>query len=613
MAATTDEVRSAVQRLARALLDDIERIAERSVSRMQELLPSYAEVPTDALVPVTLTNTRNLLEAVCDPAPDPSPADRHFQQSGETRLRQGITADEMLQAWRIGLEVVREEAHPVAKRLHVTDAALLEFVEATLRWGDIGMRRSAAAHRDGEIRELERLAAEQAALRGVATMVARESSPKAVFARVAEELSELLDVPMVRMVRFEPDGTATLLAARKTAQERLPVGTNVPIPKGSAIERIFQTGKPARVEDYSQVEGPIGDLVRQEGVRWAVGGPIVVDGRLWGAMVVGSSLPESSSETEERVAQFAELVSTAISNIESRAKVEQLAAEQSALRRVAELVARQAPPEEVFGQVTDELSRLMEVNMVRTVRFDPDGTATILAARGIADDRLTEGAKFEIPEGSGIGKVLRTGRPVRVADFAEVKGPVGSALRGSGAAAGAGVAGPIVVGGRLWGAMGVGARNAAALPPGSEHRVAQFAELISTAISNVESRAEVEQLAAEQAALRRVAELVAQQASAEEVFALVTDELSRLLDVATVGTGRFEPDGTVTIMAVRGTAQDAFPPGTSIALDGGSAIEQVFRTGRPAHVENYDGVEGQLGSVMRKLGGRVGRGRSDRG
>ena len=72
-----------------------------------------------------------------------------------------------------------------------------------------------------------------------------------------------------------------------------------------------------------------------------------------------------------------------------------------------------------------------------------------------------------------------------------------------------------------------------------------------------------------------------------------------MLDAGTVGTGRFEPDGTVTIMAVRGTAQDAFPHGANVALEGGSAIEQVLRTGRPAHIENYDSVGGQLGTVMR--------------
>jgi GAF domain-containing protein len=417
---------------------------------------------------------------------------------------------------------------------------------------------AANTHREGEVRELGRLAAEQAALRRVAVTVARQRSPKEAFATVAEELSRLLEVDMVRMVRFEPDGSATLVAALKTSEELLPVGTNAPIPGGSVIDRIFRTGAPARVDDYSRVEGPIGDVLRQERIRWAAGGPIVVDGRLWGAMVAGSTLPESSSETEKRVAQFAELVSTAISNVESRERVERLAAEQSALRRVAELVARQAPSEEVFALVTEELSRLLEVSMVRTVRFEPDGTATVLAAHGITDDRITQGTNMPIPNGSVIEKVFRTGCPARLDDFAEVQGPVGAILREQGA--GAGVGGPIVVDGRLWGAMAVGVRDPEALPPGSEERVAQFAELISTAISNIESKANVERLAAEQAALRRVAELVARQAPAEQVFALVTEELNRLLDVATVGTGRFEPDGTVTIMAVRGMAQDAFPP-----------------------------------------------------
>jgi len=599
MATGTYDVRSAVQRLAEALLDDVERLAAICVARNQELLPSYARVPADELLPVLLANTRHLLEAVRDPEPDYTRDEPHFLVMGRTRLRQGITADEMLQAWRIGLEVVREEAHAVAKRLRLSDDVLLQFVEATLRWGDIGMRRTAAAHREGEFRELERLAAEQAALRRVATMVARESPPEKMFAKVAEELGRLLVVEMVRLIRFEPDGTGTVLAAHGVTDDRLSQGTNHPIPEGSVIDKVFRTGCPARVDDFTEVQGPVGAILREQGA--GVGGPIVVDGRLWGAMAVGTRSAEALPPgSEDRVAQFAELVSTAISNIESRAKVERLAAEQAALRRVAELVAGQAPPEEVFGQVTDELSRLLDVNMVRTVRFEHDRTATILAARGTADDRLTEGANFEIPEGSAIGTVFRTGRSARVDDFAEVKGPIGAALREHGV--GAGVAGPIKVGGRLWGAMAVGARNAHALPAGSEHRVAQFAERISMAISNVESRVEVEQLADEQAALRRVAELVAQQASAEQVFALVTEELNRLLDVATVGTGRFEPDGTVTIMAVRGTAQDAFPPGTSVALEGGSAIEQVFRTGRPAHVENYDSVGGQLGSVMRKLG-----------
>jgi hypothetical protein len=47
------------------------------------------------------------------------------------------------------------------------------------------------------------------------------------------------------------------------------------------------------------------------------------------------------------------------------------------------------------------------------------------------------------------------------------------------------------------------------MPPGTESRMAEFTELAATAISNVEARVEVERLAEEQAALRRVATLLA--------------------------------------------------------------------------------------------------------
>ena len=238
--------------------------------------------------------------------------------------------------------------------------------------------------------------------------------------------------------------------------------------------------------------------------------------------------------------------------------------------------------------------------MVRTVRFDPDGTATILAARGIADDGLAEGTNFEIPEGSAIGKVLRTGHPARVNDFAEVKGPIGAALRKQGT--GAGVGGPIVVDGRLWGAMAVGSRSAEALPPGSEDRVAQFAELVSTAISNIESRAKVERIAAEQAALRRVAELVARHAAAEQVFALVTQELSHLLEVTMVGTVRFEPDGTATILAAQGMPEDLVSAGTNTPRAGGGVLDQVLRTGRPVRVDDYTKVSGPLAAALHDHG-----------
>src|SRR6185312_2369687 len=98
--------------------------------------------------------------------------------------------------------------------------------------------------------------------------------------------------------------------------------------------------------------------------------------------------------------------------------------EQAALRRVAELVARQAPPEEIFALVNQELSSLLNVSMVRTVRFEPDGTATVVAARGTAEGALGPGANLPLPRGTVIEQVFRTGRPARVEPYGQVAGPV---------------------------------------------------------------------------------------------------------------------------------------------------------------------------------------------
>ena len=284
--------------------------------------------------------------------------------------------------------------------------------------------------------------AEQLALRRVAELVARHAPAEEVFAVVTQELRRLLGTDlMVGTVRFEPDGTGTILAQQGVPTDLLSAGSGTPLPRGSVTEQMRRTGRAARVDDYEQLNDPTAAFVRQQGVRSAAGGPIVVNGLLWGGMVVASKNADALPRgTEERVAEFAELVATAISNVESRARVERLAAEQSALRRVAEYVAAQPPPEQVFALVTQELSRLLPVDMVRTVRFEPDGSATVVAALGMADDPIPPGTNAPIPSGSVIDKVSRTRRPARVDDYAKLGGPIGARLgeQGAGSAAGVG-------------------------------------------------------------------------------------------------------------------------------------------------------------------------------
>jgi len=336
---------------------------------------------------------------------------------------------------------------------------------------------------------LTAVAAEQSALRRVAELVARQAPPEQMFALVTEELSQLLDVNLVRTVRFEPDGSATILASRGAGEDMLGPGTNVPLPRGTVIDQVFRTGRPARVEGYAHVAGRVGDILRQEGARSGAGGPILVDGQLWGAMAVGSSLRTLVPGTEERVAQFAELVSTAISNLESRAQVERLAAEQSALRHVATLVAREHSPDDLFATLAEEVGVLLGVDGAGIVRYDDDANATLVAIWSDEAIRLERGQPIPVDGETLAGEVLRTGMPSRKQDYSAA--PRGGAARMRARGIRSAVASPIVVDGATWGIITVLSGKPDPLPPDTEARLAKFCQVAGMAVSNAKSRSDL--------------------------------------------------------------------------------------------------------------------------
>jgi signal transduction histidine kinase len=185
----------------------------------------------------------------------------------------------------------------------------------------VGMLAAGFRHRAQESEQSrDLLLDEQAALRRVATLVARESPPAEVFMAVAGELARLLGVEDTRMLRYEDDGTATVVAdrgGRGTAV--LPVGTRVRLDGDSVAARVYRTQRPARVDDLAHATGSIVEEVRAVGIRSAAGGPIVVEGKLWGAIVASTLDPHAlPADTELRIGQFTELVATAISNVEAR-------------------------------------------------------------------------------------------------------------------------------------------------------------------------------------------------------------------------------------------------------------------------------------------------------
>jgi PAS domain S-box-containing protein len=161
------------------------------------------------------------------------------------------------------------------------------------------------------------LANEQAALRRVATLVARESSPDVVFACVAEEVGRLLELGSTAMFRYEDDETFTVIANWGAPGPRVAIGDRLPLGGHNIVSNVFRTAACVRINDYADATGAAGVRASAGGVRSAVGVPIVVDGRLWGAMVAAAAEP-LPQDTESRMGGFIELVATAISKIDAR-------------------------------------------------------------------------------------------------------------------------------------------------------------------------------------------------------------------------------------------------------------------------------------------------------
>jgi signal transduction histidine kinase len=167
--------------------------------------------------------------------------------------------------------------------------------------------------------ELRRVADEQAALRRVATLVARAAPPEEVLAAVTEEAGRLLGTHHATMSRYDPDGTITVVAAWSSTGAAFPVGTRVSLGGRNLHTLVFQAGRAARIDDYTGASGPAGEAAREFGIRASVGVPVSVEGRLWGVMIVESRAEPLPAGTEARLAGFTELTATAIANAEAQA------------------------------------------------------------------------------------------------------------------------------------------------------------------------------------------------------------------------------------------------------------------------------------------------------
>jgi signal transduction histidine kinase/limonene-1,2-epoxide hydrolase len=336
--------------------------------------------------------------------------------------------------------------------------------------------------------EATKLAEEQAALRRVATLVARGVSQDELFAAVIEEVGWLVSADPTSLLRFEADDTVTLVAAWSAANVDLPIGARRPI--DDELRSMRDNGRAVRRGAMElPLDGTFVEEARRLAIRSAMGVPIVVDGVVWGVAIAASTREEPFPEdAETRLAEFTELLATAISNAEARADASRLAEEQAALRRVATLVALESSPSEVAAAVAKEVAGLLGVENMRMARYEADATVTVVAEWGEPDAAFPVGTRLPLGGKNIASQVLRTERPARI-EYAKATGAVGAYARSMGIRSAVGA--PIVVDGRLWGVMVATSPEAGSLRADTESRLENFTELVATAISNTEAREEV--------------------------------------------------------------------------------------------------------------------------
>jgi signal transduction histidine kinase len=342
----------------------------------------------------------------------------------------------------------------------------------------------------------------------LATLVAYGAPPGEVFGAVAREVGQILEVRHAVVARYEPDATVTTVGVWNSGLvATTPLGSRFPLEKGTVTELVARTKAPGRIDAYHATVGA-GELLtalRDMGLDSAVGCPVTVGGCLWGAVIAGSTSEPLPEDTEKRMLDFTDLVATAIANADSHAKLEAsrarvlaasdklrlFAREQRALRRIATLVARGVEPDDLFTAVATETGRLLGADHTLILRYEPDNTVTVV---GYWNDPRSPhvfpplDGHWPVEDRTVTAAVLTSGRPARMTNYEHATSAIGVWAGSNGICCVVGC--PVTVEGRVWGALVISS-VATEAPPGTEDRMRQLVELISTAIANAQSHSDL--------------------------------------------------------------------------------------------------------------------------
>ncbi|MEA2303961.1 MAG: hypothetical protein QOH43_1241 [Solirubrobacteraceae bacterium] len=245
---------------------------------------------------------------------------------------------------------------------------------------------------------LRLLADEQAALRRLAAAVAQDVAPAEILMAVAEEFGPLLGADHASVVRFDHDGAATVVAGPERWIQEHGVGFRLELDDSLVSTTVLRTGRSARVDDhdYSSVQGPVADYLRRVGNRSTAASPIIVQGRLWGAMVASTQRERFPADIEQRMGNFTELVGIVIANAESRAE---LAASRARAVAAADEARRRIQRDLHDGAQQRLVNTVITLKMARQELGDGPAPVVELLDEALANAQAASGELRELVHG----------------------------------------------------------------------------------------------------------------------------------------------------------------------------------------------------------------------
>jgi PAS domain S-box-containing protein len=285
---------------------------------------------------------------------------------------------------------------------------------------DITERESAASElwalqaelRD-RLEDLSRLAAEQAALRRVATLVAREPPAKDVFLLVTEEASRLLGAESGLLLSYDENHASATVVGHYTelATPAFALGTTLPVEGDTLSSTVPRSGRTGRLDSYAGLTGEIARRAREGQYRSVVAAPVVVAGRVWGLLVAATQRDEPlASNAEQRLESFAELVALALAGAEAR---RELAASRTRIVEAGDAARRRLERDLHDGAQQRLVAVSLQMRLARArVDKDPTAAAEILDEAG---EQLAQGLEQLRELARGIHPALLTDRGLKAA------------------------------------------------------------------------------------------------------------------------------------------------------------------------------------------------------